>query len=163
MDRISHEIDGLGEATTQLLPDNQACRCVQQIVEHLALGCRTTTRNLEAHLAKRHITRNQKRSLVEWTLQLMVLSFGHHPRGVLPLEETSPKAELFPAKNGRGLVELLANELETMDVALDRCPRKFGMERVAMHPMLGPLRVDQWRRFHAVYGTHYLRQLVQVK
>ena len=50
-----------------------------------------------------------------------------------------------------------------MDVALDRCPRKFGMERVAMHPMLGPLRVDQWRRFHAVYGTHYLRQLVQVR
>ena len=49
-----------------------------------------------------------------------------------------------------------------MDIALDRCRRKFGMERVAVHPMLGPLRVDQWRRFHAVYGMHHLEQLVQV-
>jgi hypothetical protein len=72
-------------------------------------------------------------------------------------------AGLFPVKNGSELVGLLTKELEAMDAALDRCRRKFGMERVAVYPILGPLRVDQWRRFHAVYGTHYLRQLVQVR
>jgi hypothetical protein len=33
------------------------------------------------------------------------------------------------------------------------------MERVAAHPLLGPLRVDQWRRFHVVHGCHHLEQL----
>ena len=42
------------------------------------------------------------------------------------------------------------------------CRRKFGMERVAVHPFLGPLRVDQWRRFHVVHGFHHLTQLRSV-
>jgi hypothetical protein len=164
MDRISREIAGLSEATTQLHPDVQGRNwSVQQMVEHLALNYRATTRNLEAHLAKGHITRNQNRSLVEWTLQLMVLSFGHHPGGVPLLEETSAEVGHSPAKNGNELVEMLQEELEAMDIALDRCRRKFGMERVAVHPILGPLRVDQWRRFHAIHGRQYLKQLVQVK
>jgi hypothetical protein len=164
MDQISRAIDGLGEETTQLHPDGQAHEwSMQQVVEHLVLSCRATTRTLEAHLAKGHITRNQKRSAVEWTLQLMVLTFGHHPRGVPPLEETSPKPGLFPVKNGSELVELLREEVEAMDCALDRCRRKFGIERVAVHPLLGPLRVDQWRRFHAVYGVYRLQQLVRMR
>jgi len=36
------------------------------------------------------------------------------------------------------------------------------MERVARHPFLGPLRVDQWRRFHVVHGYHHLGQLRSV-
>jgi hypothetical protein len=164
MVRISREIDGLDEGTAQLHPDEQAHQwSVQQIVEHLALSYRTTTRNLEARLAKGRVTRNQRRSLVEWALQLMVLSFGHHPRGAPPLEEASASAGPFPAKNGSELAELLRGELEAMDGVLDRCRRKFGMERVAVHPILGPLRVDQWRRFHTVYGMHYLQQIVQVR
>ena len=49
-----------------------------------------------------------------------------------------------------------------MDAVLDRCRRKFGMERVSIHPWLGPLRVDQWRRFHVVHGLHHVTQLRSV-
>jgi len=35
------------------------------------------------------------------------------------------------------VVELLREDLEAMTVALDRCRRKFGMERVAVHPIVG--------------------------
>jgi hypothetical protein len=164
MDRISREIDGLADETMQLHPDGNVQRwSPQQLVEHLVLTYRMATRNLEAHLAKGRVTRSQDRSRVEWTLQLMVLSFGYYPGGVPPVEETSPKAGLFRAQSGRELAELLEVELEAMDAALDRCRRKFGMERVAVHPMLGPLRVDQWRRFHVVHGMHYLKQLIQVR
>ena len=45
---------------------------------------------------------------------------------------------------------------------LDACRRKFGMGKVAVHPWLGPLRVDQWRRFHVVHGFHHLAQLRSV-
>jgi hypothetical protein len=49
-----------------------------------------------------------------------------------------------------------------MDALLDSCRHKFGIERVATHPWLGPLRVDQWRRFHAVHGLHHMTQLQSV-
>ena len=64
--------------------------------------------------------------------------------------------------NGRQLGDLLRQEIEAMDTMLDACRRKFGMERVATHPLLGPLRVDQWRRFHVVHGLHHLSQLRSV-
>ena len=63
---------------------------------------------------------------------------------------------------GQQLGDLLRQEIEAMDTMFDRCRRKFGMERVAVHPFLGPLRVDQWRRFHVVHGLHHLDQLRQV-
>ena len=46
-----------------------------------------------------------------------------------------------------------------MDAALDKCRGKFGMEKVARHPLLGPLRGDQLRRFHVIHGEHHLIQL----
>jgi hypothetical protein len=64
--------------------------------------------------------------------------------------------------NGEQLAALLRQELEAMDAALDACRQKFGMERVAPHPLLGFLRVDQWRRFHAVHGAHHAAQIRSV-
>jgi hypothetical protein len=49
-----------------------------------------------------------------------------------------------------------------MDMLLDGCRRKFGMERIADHPWFGALRVDQWRRFHVVHGLHHVAQLRSV-
>ena len=65
----------------------------------------------------------------------------------------------FAALDGRQLGELLRQEAEAMDTLLDTCRRKFGMDRVGAHPWLGPLRVDQWRRFHVVHGVHHVTQL----
>jgi hypothetical protein len=56
----------------------------------------------------------------------------------------------------------LRQEAEAMDTLLDGSRRKFGMERVATHPWLGALRVDQWRRFHVIHGLHHLAQLRSV-
>ncbi len=64
--------------------------------------------------------------------------------------------------DGQQLVDLLRQEMDAMDALLDSCRRKFGIERVAAHPWLGPLRVDQWRRFHAVHGLHHVAQLQSV-
>jgi hypothetical protein len=29
------------------------------------------------------------------------------------------------------------------------------------HPILGPLTVDQWRKFHVVHTEHHVRQISQ--
>jgi hypothetical protein len=90
---------------------------------------------------------------------MMILSFGSLPQGVPALEETMPTPGRFAAMSGRELSDLLRREIEAMDTALDACRHRFGIERVGTHPLLGPLRVDQWRRFHAVHGQHHLAQL----
>lgn len=161
--QIATEVSGLDAETTQLHPKNLAYKwSAQQVIEHLVLGYRLTSETLETRLAKRRLSHYRKRTYVEWSLQLMVLSFGTLPQGAPALEETMPTPGQFAAMNGRQLGDLLRQEIETMDTLLDACRQTFGMERIATHPLLGPLRVDQWRRFHVVHGLHHVAQLRSV-
>jgi hypothetical protein len=161
--QISSEVLALDAETTQLHPNDLTYKwSAQQVVEHLVLGYRLTSGALETRLNKGRLSRNQKRTYLQWLLQLMVLSFGRLPRGVPALDETMPVAGHFAAMDGQQLGDLMRLEISTMDSLFDACRRKFAMERVAAHPFLGPLRVDQWRRFHVVHGLHHLTQLRSV-
>jgi hypothetical protein len=161
--QIASEVRGLDAETTQLHPKGMVYKWnVQQVVEHLVLGYRLTASDLETRLKKGRLSRKQTRTGLQWSLQLMILSFGCLPRGVPALDETMPTPGRFAAMDGRQLDDLLRREMNAMDAVLDGCRQKFGMERVATHPWLGPLRVDQWRRFHAVHGVHHLAQLHSV-
>jgi hypothetical protein len=161
--QFASEVLSLDAETTQLHPNGLDYKwSAQQVVEHLVLGYRQTSGALETRLNKGRLSRNQRRTYLQWSLQLMILSFGKLPRGVPALDETVPVAGRFPAMDGRQLGDLLRREIDAMDKLFDSCRRKFGMERVAVHPFLGPLRVDQWRRFHVVHGFHHLTQLQSV-
>ncbi len=161
--QLSCEVLSLDAETTQLHPNDLAYKWnAQQVVEHLVLGYRQTSSALETRLSKGRLSRNQTRTWLQWSLQLMILSFGRLPRGVPALDETMPVAGRFAAMDGQQLGDLLRQEIDTMDELFDACRRKFGMDRVAVHPFLGPLRVDQWRRFHVVHGLHHVTQLRSV-
>lgn len=158
--QIANELRGLDAETTQLHPRGLAHKwTAQQVVEHLLLGYRETSAALETRLNKGRVSRKQTRTYLQWSLQLMILSFGALPRGVPALDETMPVKGRFAALDGRQLGELLRQEAEAMDTLLDTCRRRFGIDRVGAHPWLGPLRVDQWRRFHVVHGVHHVTQL----
>jgi tetrahydromethanopterin S-methyltransferase subunit G len=92
----------------------------------------------------------------------MILSAGHMPKGVGAPHEITPKAGM-PAAGVRELTERLENSIELLDATLDRCRQRFGMERVGRHFLLGPLRVDQWRRYHVLHLRHHLRQMADVR
>jgi Protein of unknown function (DUF1569) len=161
--QIESEIRGLDAETAQLHPKDLAyIWSAQQVIEHLVLGYRLTSVALESRLNKGRLSRDRKRTWLQWSLQLMILTFGALPKGMPATEETTPVPDRFAAINGLQLVDLLRKEITVMDTLLDQCRRKFGMERVAPHPLLGPLRVDQWRRFHVVHGYHHLEQLRSV-
>lgn len=160
VNQISGEVRHLDVDATQLHPKELAYKWnAQQVIEHLVLGYRMTTEALETRLKKGRPSRKHSRTYLQWTLQMMILSFGAMPHGVPALEETTPKPGGVPAMSGRELIDLLRREIDAMDTALDACRRRFGIERVGIHPFLGPLRVDQWRRFHAIHGVHHLSQL----
>jgi Protein of unknown function (DUF1569) len=161
--QISSEVRGLDAETTHLHPYGLTYKwSAQQVVEHLVLGYRLNSSALEHRMNKGRLSRNHKRTYLQWSLQFMILTFGRLPRGVPALDETTPVAGGFAAMDGKQLGDLLRQEVDAMDAIFDRSRRKFGMERVAVHPFLGPLRVDQWRRFHAVHGLHHLAQLREV-
>jgi hypothetical protein len=161
--QITDEVRTLNAETAQIHPGGNAhVWSAQQVVEHLVLGYRLNTAALQGRLDKGRLSRQAGRTNVQRLLQIMILSFGRLPRGAPALDEETPVEGSFPTMNGEQLVALLRQELETMDAALDACKHKFGMERVAPHPWLGFLRVDQWRRFHVVHGLHHVVQLRSV-
>ena len=161
--QIASDVRGLDAETTQLHPRGLAHKwTAQQVVEHLVLSYRLTSTALETRLNKGRVSRKQTRTELQWALQLMILSFGALPRGVPALDETVPVKGRFSPMDGRQLGDLLGEEAEAMDALLDTCRRRFGIDRVGEHPWLGPLGVDQWRRFHVVHGLHHVAQLRSV-
>ncbi len=162
--KIEGELDGLDVTCSQEHPNgNHRAWNIHQIVEHLALNCRFTAATLEQRLAKGQITRKQERTALQRTLEVMVLSFAYVPEGTPALEETAPGEGFFPPMSGRELGRMLCAEMDATDAVLNRCRHRFGMERVAVHPIFGPLRVDQWRRWIALESGSYLRQMQRVR
>jgi hypothetical protein len=158
--QIAEELRELDRETVQLHPGGHAHQwSAHEVVGHLVLGYRKTATALQTRLNKGRTSRNQNRTWLQLCLQWMILSLGNLPRGVPALDETIPKPDSFAPMNGQQLGALLRQEMETLDTILDACWREFGVERVATHPWLGPLRVDQWRRFHAIHGEHHLVQI----
>jgi hypothetical protein len=138
------------------------CWSVHQIVEHLVLSMDHTRFALDERLTRGRPQRNMQRSSSEWALQLMVLSAGHMPKGVGALPETTPTASL-PSVGVREMLDDLEQAAERLDRSLDRCRQRFGMERICTHFLLGPLRVDQWRRYHVLHLHHHLVQIRDVR
>jgi hypothetical protein len=84
------------------------------------------------------------------------------PRGVGATHDTTPKPNL-PTLGSRELTDRLERAIESLDATLDRCRHQFGMERVGRHFLLGPLRIDQWRRYHVLHLRHHLKQMQEVR
>src|ERR1700733_11220406 len=119
VDQISSEVRHLDAEVTQRHPKGLVYKwSAQQVVEHLVMGYRLTTEALETRLKKGRLSRKDSRTYLQWTLQMMILSFGAMPHGVPALDETMPKPGRFPAMSGRELGDLLRREIETMDTVL---------------------------------------------
>ena len=127
--QIESEVGGLDSETAQLHPkDLPYIWSAQQVIEHLVLSYRVTNVALESRLNKGRLSRYRKRTWLQWSLQLMILTFGDMPKGVPATEETTPVPDCFAALDGRQLADLLRKEISLMDTLLDQCRRKFGME-----------------------------------
>jgi hypothetical protein len=160
---VATELGGFDATSAGVHPCGRPhCWSVQQIVEHLVLSMDATRAVLEERLAKGRPGRSLHRSRTEWALQLMILSAGHMPKGVDAPRETAP-AERMEASGVRELIERLETAIVSLDAVLDQCRQRFGMERVGRHFLLGPLRIDQWRRYHVLHLRHHLQQMCALR
>jgi len=127
---------------------------VAQIVEHLAKGYGGT-----AHVLGRCLDQDRPKAraitLKDRLLTFVVVDLGYLPEGRQAPEVTRPSDPPPP-----DIVETALVALRDLDQVAARAEARFGARTpLVNHPIIGPLGVDQWRRFHWVHTRHHLKQI----
>ena len=159
LERLQHAIASSIRGVT---PQDAVRHCdgkwsIAEILEHLYLTYTGTTkgceRSLQGTLARSAPTLKQRLSTV------VVVTCGHMPTGRKASERNSPKG--LPAEQ---VLTAIGPQIATMDAALTRCLEHFGASAKFMnHPVLGPLNIVQWQKFHWVHGRHHVRQILKLR
>jgi hypothetical protein len=129
----------------------------QQVVEHLIATWRTTSAGIEDRLKKGRPLKTRP-TLPQRALQVLICDIGYFPKGrpapplVLPAQEQ-------PSATGDELIARLSATLAAMDSMLNRIEPEAQGAPVLNQGLLGPLNVQQWRRFHRTHARHHLAQI----
>jgi DinB superfamily len=167
LDQLQSEIvsslTGLDATQTQFRPLSHPGKwSIQQIIEHLLLTYSSTETVIDTRLAKRSPTRARP-TLTQRIFQCAVTRCGYFPTGRLapPLVTPQPAAHSL---SGKELAQATAEHLAQLELRLAEAGDLFGpITQCASHAVLGPLNIDQWRRFHLIHGRHHLKQISGIR
>jgi hypothetical protein len=128
----------------------------QQIMEHLILSYQMTSTAVSRQLKTGRIPKN-RRNLLEFLLRMQTIGFGFMPEGVRSIRAMRPSE--FRIASGAEIANRFMQTAEEMDGYLVEARRRFGIQACGEHPMYGVMRVDEWRRYHAIHARHHSAQL----
>ena len=149
---------GLTAVQTQAKPAGHPGKwSIQQIVEHLLQTYSTSSFVIRTRLEKGYPTRALP-LLQQRAAQFVLITLGYFPRGRQAPAAVSPPAS-STALDGNHLLAKAHSRLAQLDDVTAEGERLFGNVRAATHMILGPLSMQQWRRFHLVHGRHHLKQV----
>jgi hypothetical protein len=158
--RLQREI---ASATTGLLPQELIAHapgkwCSAEILEHLFLTYTGTTRgfgrvvNSGTPLATVSTWKQRGQAWV-------VVGLGYMPTG-----REAPSVARPRGAPSEEVLTTIGAQIAAMDDIMSTCEAKFGSRiKVLDHPILGPLSIDQWRRFHLVHGLHHVKQIRRLR
>lgn len=148
---------GASLAELQVIPGVSAQYwCGQQVVEHLLLTLERSREELTLRLEQRRL-KMHKRTLLQAVIKSHLFWFHSMPRGIIAPRSLRP--EEWTPMNGSELAVRLLDAAQEVDGLLAMCRRVYGMEPCGEHWMYGPLRVEDWRAYHAIHIHHHLKQL----
>jgi len=125
-----------------------------QILEHLYLTYKLSNRGFEKALEK-NAPLATRSTLKQRVAVAVVLTFEYIPGRRDAPQRLMPQG--MPPEQAQRAVRA---ELQKMGSVLDECERRFGGgTKILDHIFLGPLTVDQWRKFHWVHGRYHARQI----
>lgn len=146
-----------GMSSEQLLRHPDGKWCTSEILEHLARAFSGTTKGIARCLAASRPSATVPTVKQRVTIAVVV-GLGRLPSGRQAPERTRPKG--IPAADAMHAVR---QNLIAMDEALAQCEQRFGQRTAVLnHPILGPLTVAQWRKFHWVHTQHHMKQIAQL-
>jgi len=153
---ITSALDGL--SSEDLRRHTAGKWCAAEVLEHLFLTYTGTVKGFERvieagkPLVHPPTSRQRLRSLV-------VVGLGYMPEGRKSPAAVQPRG--LPADLVRSQI---GTKIVAMDEIIKRCEDTFGRrKKVLDHPILGPLTVGQWRKFHLVHGLHHVKQLHRLR
>ncbi|HXZ27791.1 MAG TPA: DUF1569 domain-containing protein [Terriglobales bacterium] len=148
-----------GDLTAEQLTRHKEGKwCVAEILEHLALTYSGTVKAMERVLAAgKPLVRPA--TLKEGIATVLVVEAGHMPGGRQAPEMTRPRG--LPPEQA---VARIREDFAAMRAALEKCRQRFGASvKIANHPILGPLSVTQWCKFHWVHTRHHIKQVERLR
>lgn len=155
-DAIERAVDGLTPEQLAWCPEGKWSAA--NILEHLSITYGGTARVMKK-VADRGASMATKPTSYQRLATFVVTGVGYLPGGRKAPEMTVPTglaAEDALAAIRRNLVEMD----KAMTAAGERLP---GNRPIADHPVLGPLTLSQWRRFHWAHTRHHMKQIARLR
>lgn len=158
LERVSAEIQRVagGMSPEQLDWHPNGKWSAAQILEHLSLAFAGTAKGMERALTTDIPA--PKRTMKDRLSVLVVVSLGYMPTG-----RQAPKGTIPGAGDPQNILSTIIAALTAMDAALTRVENLKGSKVRLQHPILGPLTIPQWRKFHWVHTAHHLKQIDRLK
>jgi Protein of unknown function (DUF1569) len=159
---VTEALSGLTACQTQTTPlDHPEKWSIQQIVEHLLHTYLGSIPAIQARIERGSGTW-AKPTTRQRLGQLYVTTLGRFPSGRTAPAAVSPSLP-STTRDGQDLIERVSAELVRMDEVTSRGEQMFGNRRAVSHIILGPLSMQQWRRFHLVHGLHHMQQIRAIR
>ncbi len=155
-DAITEAIQGLNDEQMRRHPEGKWCTA--EILEHLALTYGTTERVLRKCLdAGKPLAR--KPSWRDRFITVLVTKLGYIPFG-----RKSPSHALPSGMGPSDARSLCFTNLSKLDETMQSCEQRYGrINRITDHPVLGPLTLDEWRKFHLLHALHHMKQIEKLR
>ncbi|HEX4664168.1 MAG TPA: DUF1569 domain-containing protein [Terriglobales bacterium] len=151
-DAIANATDGLSEHQMRQHPEGKWDAAA--ILEHLALTYGSTARVMQKCLDEGR-PRGTSATVKHRLSRVAVLTFSYIPSGTKAPKQVAPSGI-----DGREALQLILGNLEKMDQALAQCEERFGKKvKIADHPVLGPIPIAGWRKFHLLHTRHHMKQI----
>jgi len=143
--------DAGGESNVRRNPKQWS---VAEIVEHLTRAYSGTAKGFERCVEKGTplagaISFKQRLS------QFALLNLGYFPQGRQAPKHIIPTGELDLGT----LLGAVRRDLARLDESGARAEQALGAGKMLDHPILGPLTVAQWMKFHEIHTAHHAKQI----
>lgn len=153
---IEQAVDGM--TMEEMVVHREGKWCTAEILEHLALAFGSTAKVMQG-CADCGQPSASKPKLRDRFVSGVVTGLGYIPEGRKAPKHVVPRG--IQAQEARTLV---FKNLKIMDEVMQRCEAHFGTEiRIADHPILGPLSLTGWRKFHWVHTQHHMKQIARLR
>ena len=123
-----------------------------QILEHLALAFGGTAKGMERALTG-EIT-CPPRTMRNRLNTFVVVRIGYMPEG-----RQAPKGTVPGEGDPQNAVSKILANVTAMDAAIAKVEQAKGSNTRLPHPILGPLTLPEWRKFHWVHTMHHMKQI----
>jgi hypothetical protein len=146
-----------GTSRQDMLRERGGKWSIAQVLEHLYLTYTGTIKGCQLTLSSpRPLATPQ--TAKQRVKAVVVLGFGHFPRGVEAPRQVRPKG--VPVDQ---VISDIQTQIALMDELLARCEQKFGRQKLFNHPILGALSGKEWRKLHWFHGRHHVQQILKIR